>query len=149
MHDFAFTGNSNHSKASRRLASERAAAPDLSHAPAEFSAEQLESVVSELVARQAEAIVETISARILQRFHAELRARERSAPPVILVDSDPIEKIPMANRAITALHRIGVSTVGELIAMKEADLRKVRSIGEGSVTQLVRILALYGRRLAG
>jgi DNA-directed RNA polymerase alpha subunit len=111
--------------------------------------QRLESVVSELVARQAEAIVETISARILQRFSAEIRAREKFVPVAILVDCDPIEKIPMATRAVTALHRIGVQTVGQLLAMREADLRKVRSIGEGSVSQLVRILALYGRRLAG
>jgi DNA-directed RNA polymerase alpha subunit len=149
MHDIGSTGNTNRSTVIRRNDSERPPTQDLSRLPAEFSAPRLESVVSELVARQAEAIVETISARILQRFFAEIRARERSTPPVILVDSDPIERIPMATRAVTALHRIGVKTVGQLLAMREEDLRKVRSIGEGSVTQLVRILALYGRRMAG
>jgi DNA-directed RNA polymerase alpha subunit len=149
MHDIATTGNTSRSTVSRRSASERAPAQDLSRLTAEFDTPRLENIVSELVAKQAEAIVETISARILQRFHTEIRARERSGPPVILVDSDPIERIPMATRAVTSLHRIGVTTVGQLLAMREDDLRKVRSIGEGSVTQLVRILALYGRRLAG
>ncbi|HEY3899252.1 MAG TPA: DNA-directed RNA polymerase subunit alpha C-terminal domain-containing protein [Chthoniobacter sp.] len=148
MHDVGSTGNTSRSTVARRATSERHFDHETAGLPVELTAQRLESVVSELVARQAEAIVETISARILQRFFTEIRARERSAPAVILVDSDPIEKIPMATRAVTALHRIEVKTVGQLTALREDDLRKVRSIGEGSVTQLVRILALYGRRLA-
>jgi DNA-directed RNA polymerase alpha subunit len=149
MHDISSQENADHRAVACRSVAEhpvaRASLSDL----ADLSGQRLERVVSELVARRAEAIVETISARILQRFFVEVRARERSGPPVILVDSDPIERIPMATRAITALHRIGVRTVGELTRLTEADLRNIRSIGEGSVAQLIRILALYGRRLAG
>jgi DNA-directed RNA polymerase alpha subunit len=108
---------------------------------------ELEKVVAELVARQAETIVETISARIVQRVFAEIKARERVALPTAVSDADPIERLPMPTRVITALHRLGIETIRQLTELRQEDLLRVRSLGEGSVHQVIRILALHGRKL--
>jgi len=150
MHDTLINGQTGDRALVRRSGSDESRKPlDVRQPRTDSQQEQLEGVVAELVARQAEAIVETISARILQRISAEFRALERSAPPTMLSEADPIERIPIPTRVMKALRRLGVRTIGQLTEMREEDILGVPSLGEGSVRQLNRILALYGRKMNG
>ncbi len=50
---------------------------------------------------------------------------------------------------MNTMRRMDVRTVGQLTALREGDLIYLRNLGPACLRQLNRVLALFGRRLAG
>jgi len=125
--------------------------PPGANRPASVPARQqrLEKLVAEAVARQTETLTETLVETIVQRVIDELAQRENCDPISRVEDSDPIDRLPLPTRVAKVMRRMGVRTVGQLTALREEDLMYLRNLGAASLRQLNRILALFGRSLAG
>ena len=61
----------------------------------------------------------------------------------ILADTGISDVVPSA-RICRALQRSGIDTIGELYALKDDDLSKVRNLGEKGIDELSRYLIDYG-----
>lgn len=75
------------------------------------------------------------------------RAREETKQ-VQLLDVSPIANLGLSTRSYNALKRAGISTIAQLSAMSEEQIRAVRSIGEKSAAEIQRRLAHYVDQLS-
>jgi hypothetical protein len=65
---------------------------------------------------------------------------EGNATDALIVDTaapldTPIEELGLSVRSYNCLKRVGITTVGELAAMSEADLLDIRNVGRSSVNE--------------
>ncbi|WP_457568664.1 DNA-directed RNA polymerase subunit alpha [Desulfurobacterium sp.] len=60
-----------------------------------------------------------------------------------------LEEAGLKSRALRALKEAGVETVGDLVKMTEADLKKIKGLGNKSIAQVKEVLASLGLELGG
>ena len=53
----------------------------------------------------------------------------------------PVERLDLSARTLNCLKRAGINRVGEVIAMPEGDLLKIRNFGRKSLDELFDVLA--------
>jgi DNA-directed RNA polymerase subunit alpha len=61
----------------------------------------------------------------------------------------PIADLELNMRAYNALTREGVTTIGQLLAMTEAQICGIRNVGIGTIDNIVAALDRHGLKLAG
>jgi len=59
-----------------------------------------------------------------------------------------ISVLGLSKKASNALHRVGIRTLGDLVSMTRADLRKVNNVGAGTVNEIAENLIKRGLGLA-
>lgn len=60
----------------------------------------------------------------------------------------PLEKLDISVRTYNCLRRYGISTVGELLAMTQNSLRRVRNLSEENYSEIIEKLNIIGVSLA-
>jgi DNA-directed RNA polymerase alpha subunit len=76
-----------------------------------------------------------------ERLRKERLARETAAGPMLfpapeIPDDTPVENVRFATRIRNALNAAGMKTIGEIRAMPDDKLRRMRGIGTGSLAHL-------------
>ncbi len=60
-----------------------------------------------------------------------------------------LEEAGLKSRALRALNEAGIGTIGELLKLAEADLKKMKGLGNKSISQVKEVLASLGLELSG
>jgi len=60
-----------------------------------------------------------------------------------------LEEAGLRSRALRALKEAGVETIGELVKLTDADLRKLKGLGNKSIAQIKEVLSSLGLELSG
>ncbi|SNR84810.1 DNA-directed RNA polymerase subunit alpha [Desulfurobacterium atlanticum] len=60
-----------------------------------------------------------------------------------------LEEAGLKSRALRALKEAGVETIGELIKLTDADLKKLKGLGNKSIAQIKEVLSSLGLELSG
>jgi DNA-directed RNA polymerase subunit alpha len=68
------------------------------------------------------------------------------APDATELDT-PIEELDLSVRSYNCLKRVGITTVGELVAKSEAELLDIRNLGRSSVNEFREKLSMLGLEL--
>lgn len=70
-------------------------------------------------------------------------------PEVMATSMRPVSELELSVRARRCLQRLGISTIGELISCREAELTSMKNFGQTSLGEIKRQLALFGLSLPG
>ena len=76
----------------------------------------------------------------------EDRTYKRRQNPLVFA-SEPVAVLRLGARASNCLRRARISTIGDLVARRADDLRRVRNLGEGTLGEIVDALTEKGLRL--
>lgn len=87
-------------------------------------------------------------AKKLQQFEKEAKVNSgKTVADHLLGLGMPIEDLALSVRSYNTLRRVGVATVGDLVKYSIADLFDLRSIGQGSVDNIIEALSEKGYKL--
>jgi len=70
-------------------------------------------------------------------------------PEVLATAMRPVSELELSVRARRCLQRLGISTIGELIACRETELTSMKNFGQTSLDEIKRQLTLLGLSLPG
>ncbi|WP_457570225.1 DNA-directed RNA polymerase subunit alpha [Desulfurobacterium sp.] len=74
---------------------------------------------------------------------------EKEEEPADTKLSMTLEEAGLKSRALRALKEAGIETIGDLVKLTEADLKKVKGLGNKSIAQVKEVLSSLGLELGG
>ncbi|OMH40271.1 DNA-directed RNA polymerase subunit alpha [Desulfurobacterium indicum] len=74
---------------------------------------------------------------------------EKEEEPADTKLSMTLEEAGLKSRALRALKEAGIETIGDLVNLTEADLKKVKGLGNKSIAQVKEVLSSLGLELGG
>jgi hypothetical protein len=105
--------------------------------------------------------VARLASRVLARLPAKRPAQDAATLPTDMSEDGnsvayapdateldtPIEELDLSVRSYNCLKRVGITTVGELVAKSEAELLDIRNLGRSSVNEFREKLSMLGLEL--
>jgi DNA-directed RNA polymerase subunit alpha len=103
---------------------------------------------AELLIRQL-AIFTTLDTEELTRIEPAARGHEVEAPATHGMENILIEELELGVRSYNCLKRVGIETIGDLVAKTEPELAAIPNFGKKSIEEVKETLQAHGLHLRG